>query len=301
MRAAMARGFIVMSSRVNASLWWQYIVPQHGLSRLVSLFAYATIPWLKNFFIKRFIIRYGVDMSQAQQPDPQQYPHFNAFFTRAIRPELRPIVVAELAIASPVDGCISQIGVINEGQIIQAKGFDFSLLSLLGGSEKWEKIFKAGSFATLYLAPKDYHRVHMPWAGQLQEMIYIPGHLFSVNCQSVAGIPNLFARNERVVTCYSLADGSYMAVILVGALIVASIETVWAGLIAPNRKKAIQTWHYPNEPRNNAVLKKGDELGRFQLGSTVIVLFSSPKIEWSADAVAGRAVIMGEKLGTRSE
>lgn len=286
-----------MSNRIKASLWWQYILPQQGLSRLVALFAYATTPWLKNFFIKRFIARYGVDMSQAQQPDPEQYPHFNAFFTRAIYSDLRPVVADDSAIASPVDGCISQVGRINDGRVFQAKGFDFSLLSLLGGSEKWEKIFNAGSFATLYLSPKDYHRVHMPCDGELQEMIYIPGRLFSVNRQSVAGIPNLFARNERVVTCYSMDNGGYMAVILVGALIVAGIETVWAGLIAPTSRKTIQSCSYSNEPIR---LKKGDELGRFQLGSTVIVLFSSPPgVEWSADMVANRPVIMGEMLGKR--
>jgi phosphatidylserine decarboxylase len=284
-----------MFNRIRISLWWQYIVPQHALSRLVGLFACATTPWLKDLVIKWFIRRYGVDMSQAQQPDPEQYPHFNAFFTRALRPELRPIVAAESAIASPVDGCISQIGKVNEGQIFQAKGFDFSLISLLGGSEKWERIFNQGSFATLYLSPKDYHRVHMPQDGLLQEMIYVPGRLFSVNCQSVAGIPNLFARNERVVSCYSMADGSHMAVILVGAMIVASIEMVWAGVIAPGRKKVIQTWQYP---RSSNIIKKGDELGRFQLGSTVIVLFSSPKVEWSADILADRPVIMGESLGS---
>lgn len=286
-----------MLSKIKTSLClcWQYIVPQHLISRIAGQLAYSTTPWLKNFFIKWFIARYGVDMSQAQQPDPRQFPHFNAFFTRAIRLELRPIAVGRSTIACPVDGGVSQIGAIHEGQIFQAKGFDFNLSSLLGGSEKWARIFNQGSFATLYLAPKDYHRIHMPWDGQLAEMIYIPGQLFSVNSKSVAGIPNLFARNERVVTYFITPEGGYMAVILVGALIVASIETVWAGLIAPSRNKKIQSWQYPREQVN---LKKGDELGRFQLGSTVIVLFSSPKVEWAPDMVAARAVIMGEKLGS---
>ncbi len=302
---------------------WQYIVPQHLLSRLVGQIAHSQILWLKNFLIERFIKRYGVDMTQAQQPDPRQYKHFNDFFTRAIRLEQRPLAMEPSAIACPVDGRISQIGRIQTGRIFQAKGVDYSLEALLGtqrspaprDDEKKRERGKEASggredfrtFATFYLSPKDYHRVHMPLSGTLIQMTYVPGRLFSVNPASVHGIPGLFTKNERVVCHFKTATGDSMAVILVGAMIVASIETVWAGLIAPEksplppffkggatRNREVRTWHYPAD---SIRLNKGEELGRFQLGSTVIVLFSSPQVEWEPTLRAEHAVLMGEKIG----
>jgi len=273
---------------------WQHLLPQHLLSRLVGYLAHCRTPWIKNSFIQWFIRRYQVDMRLAAEPDPLHYATFNAFFTRALTPDLRSIATGENTIVSPADGCISQIGKIQAGRIFQAKGFDFSLCGLLGGDEKIAAPFHEGSFATIYLAPKDYHRVHMPFAGKLREMFYIPGRLFSVNTQSAASIPNLFSRNERVVALFDTPQGE-MAIILVGAMIVASIETVWAGLIAPSRERNIQHWRYVG---SDIALNKGDEMGRFQLGSTVILLFSSPHVQWDTEITADSTLTMGQSLGT---
>lgn len=272
---------------------WQYLLPQHFLSRLVGYLGNCRIPWIKNCFIQWFIRRYQVDMNLAAEPDALHYATFNAFFTRALKPDLRAIAPGENTIVSPADGCISQLGKIQAGRIFQAKGFDFSLQTLVGGDEKIAAPFHEGSFATVYLAPKDYHRVHMPFAGKLREMFYIPGRLFSVNTQSAANIANLFARNERVVALFDTEQGE-MAVILVGAMIVASIETVWAGLIAPSRERNIQHQRYIG---SDIMLNKGDEMGRFQLGSTVILLFSSPHIQWDTALAAESTLIMGQRLG----
>lgn len=272
---------------------WQYLLPQHLLSRLVGYLAHCQIVWVKNAFIQWFVRRYQVDMHLAAEPDPLHYGTFNAFFTRALKPGIRTIVEGENSIASPADGCVSQIGRIKAGRIFQAKGFDFDLRELLGGSEKVAASFYEGSFATIYLAPKDYHRVHMPFAGKLREMYYIPGRLFSVNAQSAANIPNLFARNERVVALFDTSKGE-MAVVLVGAMIVASIETVWAGLVAPSRENKIQHWRYDGV---DTTLRKGEEMGRFQLGSTVIVLFASPDVWWDPSIVANSMLLMGQNLG----
>jgi len=271
---------------------WQHFLPHHLLSRLVGVLAHSRISWIKNTFITWFIKRYQVNMSLAAEPNPRNYPTFNDFFTRALKPNIRPIAPGENVIISPADGAISQLGNIHQGKIFQAKGFDFSLNQLLGGDETLAAPFSNGSFATIYLAPKDYHRVHMPLAGKLREMIYIPGELFSVNTQSAASIPNLFARNERVVALFDTPQGE-MALVLVGAMIVASIETVWAGLIAPSRIKKIQHWRYAADEIS---LEKGAETGRFQLGSTVVALFSSV-VAWEEQLKAGSLLSMGESLG----
>ncbi len=273
---------------------WQHLLPQHLLSRLVGYLAHCKIAWIKNCFIQWFIRRYQVDMRLAAEPDPLHYDTFNSFFTRALKPDLRAIAAGENTIISPADGCISQIGKIKAGRIFQAKGFDFSLSGLLGGDEKIAAPFHEGSFATIYLSPKDYHRVHMPFPGKLREMFYIPGRLFSVNAQSAANIPNLFSRNERVVALFDTPHGD-MAVILVGAMIVASIETVWAGLIAPVRERKIQHWRYVGA---DIALEKGDEMGRFQLGSTVILLFASPHVTWETAAATESTLVMGQNLGS---
>lgn len=271
----------------------QYIIPQHALSRFMGILGNCRWHWFKNLFIRYFIKTYQVDMSEALETNPENYASFNAFFTRAIKPESRPIIAGEKQIACPVDGYVSQAGLIHDEQIVQAKNFNYSLLQLLGGSVAMADLFKDGYFANLYLAPKNYHRVHMPLSGSLQKMIYVPGKLFSVNPSTVAHIPNLFARNERVVTLFETAAGP-MAVILVGAMIVASIETSWAGEIAPGRTQAIQEWDYQENPIN---FQKGDELGRFKMGSTVIVLFGAKHISWADEIKPEAAVQLGQLLG----
>lgn len=272
---------------------WQYLLPHHLISRTVGWLAHCRISWIKNTFICWFIKRYEVNMQLAAEPNPLNYTTFNSFFTRALKSDIRPIAAGKNIITSPADGCISQIGKIEKGRIFQAKGFYFSTHELLGGDENLATPFYHGSFATVYLAPKDYHRVHMPCDGKLREMRYVPGQLFSVNTQSASNIPRLFSRNERVVALFDTAMGE-MAMVLVGAMIVASIETTWAGLIVPSREKKIQHWHYTN---SNITLKKGEEMGRFQLGSTVIMLFASRHVQWNNQIVSNHPLLMGQALG----
>jgi phosphatidylserine decarboxylase len=271
----------------------QYLLPQHTLSRIAGWLADTEIVWFKQAFIDWFIQRYNVDMSIAEQPDPKSYKNFNSFFTRPLAEGQRPIAEPNTAIACPADGCISQLGHIKHGQIFQAKGHEYSLLELVGGNETIAKQFIEGSFATVYLSPRDYHRVHMPLAGTLESMIHVPGDLFSVNDVTAENVPRLFARNERVVTVYSTESGP-MAVILVGAMIVASIETVWAGLVTPI-KKHVHTTHYANAEAIH--LEKGAEMGRFKLGSTAIVLFGKDAAQWDSKLDAHSDVMMGEQMG----
>jgi phosphatidylserine decarboxylase len=271
----------------------QYLLPQHALSRLAGFLAETKITWIKRAFINWFIQRYNVDMSIAAEPNANTYQNFNDFFTRPLADGQRPITEDTNAIACPADGCISQIGAINNGYIFQAKGQEYNLLELVGGDIDIAKQFVDGSFATVYLSPKDYHRVHMPLGGTLQIMTHVPGDLFSVNETTASHVPRLFARNERVVALFNTEHGP-MAVILVGAMIVASIETVWAGLVTP-KKKQIQTTHYNNT--DDIYLEKGEEMGRFKLGSTAIVLFGKGAAEWNNDLVANSPVMMGEKMG----
>lgn len=271
----------------------QYITPQHLLSRFMGLLGNCQKTWVKNRFITWFIRRYGVDMSIAQQPNPLEYLDFNSFFTRALKPEARPIMRAHDTLICPVDGTISQLGKVHQGRLLQAKGFDYGINQLLGGAEHLAESFLNGHFITLYLAPKDYHRVHMPIAGKLREMIYIPGKLFSVNTRTAEQVSGLFARNERVV-CIFETDAGLMAVILVGAMIVASISTVWAGIIAPSSKRAIQRWSYQDQLLQ---FDAGAEIGHFQMGSTVIVLSSQDRISWSNNLQSGQSVQLGQPLG----
>ena len=249
---------------------FQHLVPQHLLSRLAGKFANATTPWLKNVLIRRFIRRYGVNMDEAECSDPQDYPSFNAFFTRALKPGRRPIDPDTSAIVCPADGVISAAGAITGERLFQAKGKYFSLTALLGGDHILAECFKDGSFATVYLSPRDYHRVHMPLAGSLQAMIYVPGKLFSVNQATSESIDSLFARNERAVCLFDTAAGP-MAVILVGAMIVAGIDTVWAGQVSPSTSWLSATDYGRQQPAIQ--IARGEEMGRFKLGSTVIVLF----------------------------
>jgi phosphatidylserine decarboxylase len=271
----------------------QYLLPQHTLSRIAGWIAETDIIWIKSAFITWFIQRYQVDMSIAEQPDPEAYKNFNQFFTRPLKEGQRPIATEKSAIACPADGCISQLGGIKNGHIFQAKGHEYSLLDLLGGDTDIAKQFVDGTFSTIYLSPKDYHRVHMPLAGTLQTMVHIPGDLFSVNETTAANVPRLFARNERVVALFSTESGP-MAVILVGAMIVASIETVWAGLVTPI-KKQVHTTHYHRD--STIQLDKGDEMGRFKLGSTAIVLLGKEVALWSEALEANSPVVMGERIG----
>ena len=266
---------------------------QHGLSRFAGWVARCELPWLKDRLIKNFIRKYQVDMSLALKGNACDYRHFNEFFTRSLKPERRPIASEAGTIVSPVDGCVSQFGDIQKDRFIQAKGVDYSLLALLGGFGELAAQFQQGKFATFYLAPKDYHRVHSPCDARLAEMIYVPGRLFSVNPQTTAHLPGLFARNERVISLFSTLAGP-MAVILVGATLVASISTVWEENITPSATRAIRHWHYLE---NTAFLSKGEELGRFQLGSTVILLFSANRIDWSNALAIGKNVQFGQSIG----
>lgn len=271
----------------------QYFLPQRLLSRLAGALAGSRIPVLKNWLIKNFIRHYQVDMSPALQADPLAYESFNDFFTRRLKPESRPIVQEAFTLACPVDGTISQLGKIEGGRIFQAKGFDYSLYELLGGSEKRAAPFMDGQFATIYLAPKDYHRIHMPLTGTLQEMVYVPGNLFSVNGATASNIPRLFARNERVVAMFNTEYGP-MAMVLVGAMIVASIHTQWADEVTPGGKREVKVWQYPLTGHSPVILQRGTEMGHFQLGSTVILIFPPEMVAFAPQLSAGSEVQMGQ-------
>lgn len=271
----------------------QYVLPQHGLSRIAGWLANTRIRWIKTRFIEWFIKQYQVDMSIAANPDPNSYDCFNDFFTRPLAQGQRPIAEEATAITCPADGCISQLGEIKHGQLFQAKGHEYRLVELVGGDADIAKHFHDGSFATIYLSPKDYHRVHMPLEGTLESMVHVPGDLFSVNDTTASHVPRLFARNERVVALFNTAAGP-MAVIMVGAMIVASIETVWAGLVTPRKRQVQRTDYQKTQP---LTLNKGEEMGQFKLGSTAIVLFGKDACQWSEQLQAGSTVKMGEAIG----
>ena len=273
---------------------FQHIVPQHWLSRLTGWLAELQSPVvLKNWVIRRFIDHFDVDMQEAAEPNPEAYENFNAFFTRPLRDGARPI--ADAAVVSPADGAISQLGTIEAGRVFQAKGQSFSVLELLGGDTARAENFLNGEFATIYLSPRDYHRVHMPLAGRLTASCYIPGKLFSVNGVTAANVDRLFARNERLV-CYFDTDLGPMALILVGAMVVAGIETVWAGQVAPPlRVPLIRDFQAPPDP---VVLEQGEEMGRFKLGSTVILLFPEGSMVWDRQYQADTPIRLGEALGS---
>ena len=277
---------------------FQYVVPQHFLSRLVGKIANARTTWLKNTCIKKFIKRYGVNMEEAIHANAGDYTSFNDFFTRALKPGTRPVAEAVDAIVSPADGVISACGDITADRLIQAKDKTFSLTALLGGDDQDAQPFLDGSFFTVYLSPKDYHRVHMPCSAQLKKMLYVPGKLFSVNQTTSENIPDLFARNERAV-CLFDSDAGPMAMILVGAMIVAGIETPWAGQVAPANHGASTTDYQHQQPAIQ--LGKGKEMGRFKLGSTVIVLVGPGAVRWKETVQENSAIRMGEALGTITE
>lgn len=272
----------------------QYILPKHLLSRLVGKLAAAKAGKLTTKLIEIFIKQYKVNMAEAERPLASDYATFNEFFTRPLKPGLRPICSEEHALIHPVDGAISQYGKIQEQQIFQAKGHNYSTTAIIGGNADQAKQFDHGQFMTIYLAPKDYHRIHMPVTGTLTDMFFVPGELFSVNPLTAENVPGLFARNERVVALFDTEYGK-MAMILVGATIVASIETVWAGTVAPGISKRVVHKQY-NDLAEPITLQKGDEMGRFKLGSTVVMLFESDMVEFTP-TVSGETTRMGEKSG----
>ena len=274
----------------------QYVVPQHAISRIVYRATRSRQLWLKNRLIRWFLGAYAVQMSEALEPDPYRYATFNEFFTRALRPSVRTICDEPDAVISPVDGIVSAAGYIDAGTLIQAKGRTYELEALLAGAASWAPRFRSGSFATLYLAPFNYHRVHVPTDATLIETWYVPGRLFSVNATTAAAVPGLFARNERIICLFETAAGP-MAEILVGALNVGSMSTVWHGEITPQARRVISRLATAT---TGADLKRGAEMGRFNMGSTVILLFGAGNVIWAESLVPQQVVRLGERIGHRS-
>ncbi|OBS10446.1 phosphatidylserine decarboxylase [Acidihalobacter prosperus] len=277
--------------------WPLYLLPHHALSRVIYALTRIRSP-LAAPVIRWFVRAYSVDLAEAEYPRPREYPSFNAFFTRALRADARPIDTAPEAVVSPVDGTVSAAGAIDAERIFQAKGRDYSLVELLAG-EAHADDYRGGRFATLYLSPRDYHRIHMPIDGTLRHMTYIPGRLFSVAPHTVATIPRLFARNERVVAHFDTPAGP-MAVVMVGAINVAAIETVWAGLVTPPAGRHVCELSYPVEGETAVRLRRGEELGRFNMGSTVILLFGADGVAWSDNLASGQTVRMGRMIARRT-
>ena len=274
----------------------QYLIPQHGISLLMGKVAESKNTAIKNAFAKWFIKKYGIDMSIAERENPEDYETFNDFFTRSLKSDVRPIADGDNVIVNPADGKVSQLGPIDNDFIFQAKGHRYSAKTLLGGDAELAKPFENGEFATIYLSPKDYHRVHMPMTGKLTKMLHVPGKLFSVNPLTARNVPNLFARNERVVAMFDTDIGP-MAMVLVGATIVGSIETVWEGTITPPTRDDIKVWDYSNNSKDKTItLEKGEEMGRFKLGSTVILLFPKDTIAWEDSMKAYAPTVMGTAL-----
>jgi phosphatidylserine decarboxylase len=266
----------------------QHLLPQHLLSRLVRAATHARFPWLAPILIRWFVRRYRVDLAQAEQPDPGGYPSFNAFFTRALRPGARPVDARANALVSPADGAMSAFGVADSGTLVQAKGHTYSVAALLGGASALAQEFARARYATLYLSPRDYHRVHMPARGVLREARYVPGSLFTVNAVATRMIPGLFVRNERIVTVFDSEFGP-LAVVMVGALFVGCMNVAWTRE-APRRAGALL---------HGTVIElaRGAELGRFNMGSTVIVLAANPRLNWRVDLAVHAPVTVGSALG----
>ncbi|MCM1324583.1 MAG: archaetidylserine decarboxylase [Acetobacter sp.] len=272
----------------------QYFLPKKLISRAVGKIAAAELGNGTTWLVENFIKYYNVDMSEAEVKDIKEFKTFNAFFTRALKKGTRPVAKEANALVNPADGTISELGEIYKDAVLQAKGHYYSLEALLGGDEKDAKAFESGQFVTTYLSPKDYHRVHMPLDGKLEKMVFIPGDLFSVNPITARGVDNLFARNERVVCFFNHEQIGRFAVVMVGATIVASIETVFAGRIAPSAGREKTIYDYKED---NITLKKGEELGRFLLGSTTVCVFPKGKVTFNKELKSGAKVKVGEKLG----
>ena len=271
----------------------QYLLPKRLLTAFAGFVAGSAWGGLTTWIIRTFVRHYGVDMAEAVDPDVTHYRTFNEFFTRALKPAARPLAAADLI--SPVDGAISQLGAIDADRIFQAKGHEYETTALVGGDAALARQFEHGHFATLYLSPKDYHRIHMPCAGRLLRMIYVPGDLFSVNPVTARGVPRLFARNERVVCVFESTTGrGPFVMVAVGATIVGSIGTAWHGIVTPPRQE-IREWTYDDR---SIVLQRGEEMGRFQLGSTVVLLFPNGPLAFNPAWAPGRAIRLGEAMAT---
>ena len=271
----------------------QYLLPKQALTTLAGKFASAQLGGLTTSVIRRFVARYNVNMGEAANPDITSYASFNDFFTRALKPGARPLAAADLI--CPVDGAISQCGPIAKDQIFQAKGHTYSTTALVGGDAEAAARFDNGHFATLYLSPRDYHRIHMPCAGELRRMVHVPGDLFSVNPTTARGVPGLFARNERVVCFFESAQGPFVLV-LVGATIVGSMATVWHGQVNPPRTGTLRQWDYA---KGQVSLLQGEEMGRFLLGSTVVMLFPQGPLQFNPQWAPMRAIQLGEVMAQR--
>jgi len=284
--------------------WPQYLLPQNWLTSLIYKIMRSRMLWWKNNFIDWFIKRYRVDLSEAVETDPRKYEHFNAFFTRALKPEARSIVSAEDGIICPVDGAISQFGNIVDGDIFQAKGRSFRLDNLLAQHQEWIQTFTSGQFITIYLSPKDYHRIHIPSDGVLTSMRYVPGRLFSVNPATTRAVPGLFARNERLICAFDTPQGKFI-LIMVGALFVSGIETVWHGEVSPPHGAKLMHREYNDgtgtvsQDGRPTTFSRGEEIGRFNMGSTVVLLFEPNRIQWNNSLTAGKPVRMGSPMATR--
>ena len=274
----------------------QHLLPQHGISRLVLAATRSRAPAFKNALIRLFVRGFRPDMSDAVQTDPTAYESFNEFFTRALRPGTRPVDADPRAIVSPVDGTVSEAGPLAEDRLLQAKGHHYTLRALLAGNQAWERTFAGGSFATIYLAPYNYHRIHMPLDGELRESFYVPGKLFSVNRTTAQLVPGLFSRNERVF-CGFDCGGMPFGIILVGALNVGSMATVWHGDVTPRRHREVTTLPV-TDVLTPTHLAKGDEMARFNMGSTVILLLPPGGATWTGKLVSGQTLRMGERIGT---
>ena len=270
----------------------QYLIPKQALTILAGKLAGAEAGGLTTSIIRWFVGRYGVNMAEAANPDIASYASFNEFFTRPLREGVRPLAAADLV--CPVDGAISQFGAIERDQIFQAKGHSYSTTALVGGDRELAARFADGSFATLYLSPRDYHRIHMPCDGRLIRMIHVPGALFSVNPTTARGVPGLFARNERVVCVFDSAHGPFVLT-LVGATIVGSMATVWHGVVNPPRPGHLREWSYADQ---RIEFRQGDEMGRFLLGSTVVMLFPKGVVRFNPDWAPAQAIRLGEAMGS---
>lgn len=279
----------------------QFMLPKQGLTQLAGWFASRNVGFVTQWAIKLFAKAYKVNMNEAQKSELTAYSTFNDFFIRTLKDGARPIVEAEHQLAQPADGAVSQLGPIDNDRIFQAKGHNYTVEALLAGQYQLADKFRGGDFITTYLSPSDYHRVHMPCDGLLTEMIYVPGDLFSVNPLTAANVPNLFARNERLICVFDTPFGT-MVQILVGATIVGSIDTVWSGCVNPQREGVIKRWTYPAQGEEGAIfLQKGEEMGLFKLGSTVINLFEPNKIRFNASLIPGYATRMGELLAESTD
>lgn len=277
----------------------QLCLPTRLLSTCVHGLARSRIGWLKGRLIHAFCSIYRVDLSEAANPEPGAYPSFNAFFTRALRPGARPLTGGPDSVTSPVDGQLGAFGVIRSTRLVQTKGMAYELPALLAGHMNWARQFDGGRFATLYLAPHNYHRVHMPLDGVLQDCAYVPGRLFGVNPASVRSIPRLFTRNERLIAVFETAAGP-MAMIMVGAFCVGGIETRWAGAVCPPHRRGAVRPLNPTPGADAFRSARGEEMGRFNLGSSVILLFGRDAVEWDADLAAGQPLLLGRSIGRRT-